>query len=258
MRIERACADAWPAQVNEPLGGWRLRAADGFTGRANSALALDDPGLPLPDALAAVCDFAHQHAIPPMLQAVQNSPVERELPRFGWRPCDDHAAGNDVAVLLGPTVPPDATAPPATAARPATGAADHRVDVLTEPTAGWWELTVGRPRPTDAERAVLTGGGPVGYGVATGPDGARAAVRGAVADGLLLVARLAVHPEHRRKGLARASMAAIGAWGRRHGAEACVLQVAADNAAALALYERLGFREHHRYRYWAPCEDRTL
>lgn len=282
MRIERACADAWPAQVDEPLGGWRLRAAGGFTGRANSALALDDPGLPLPDALAAVCDFAHQHAIPPMLQAVQNSPVERELPRFGWRPCDDHAAGNDVAVLLGPAVPPDATVPPdaagrprgggspcagrppttatapATAATPGTGPADHRVEVLAEPTAGWWELTVGRPRPTDAERAVLTGGGPVGYGVATGPDGARAAVRGAVADGLLLVARLAVHSEHRRKGLARASMAAIGAWGRRHGAEACVLQVAADNAAALALYERLGFREHHRYRYWAPCEDRTL
>ncbi|GAA1246343.1 hypothetical protein GCM10009676_35570 [Prauserella halophila] len=82
-------------------------------------------------------------------------------------------------------------------------------------------------------------------------------MRGAVADGLLFVARLAVHPAYRRQGLARALMAAIGAWGERHGAAACVLQVAADNAAALALYARLGFREHHHYRYWAPCEDRT-
>lgn len=268
-RIERACADAWPAQVDEPLGGWRLRAAGGFTGRANSALAVDDPGLPLSDALAAVCDFAHQHAISPMLQAVQNSPVERDLPRLGWRPCDGHAAGNDVAVLLGPAVPPDAAVPPAVDPRdigrprtdetvPDADPAGHRVEVLEEPTAGWWELTVGAPEPTDAARAVLTGGGPVGYGVVTGPGGTRAAVRGAVADGLLLVARLAVHPEHRRQGLARALMAAIGTWGVRHGAETCVLQVAADNTAAFALYEGLGFREHHRYRYWAPCEDRTL
>ncbi|MBB3661882.1 ribosomal protein S18 acetylase RimI-like enzyme [Prauserella sediminis] len=268
MRIERACADAWPAQVDEPLGEWRLRAAGGFTGRANSALAVDDPGLPLPDALASVCDFAHQHAIPPMLQAVQNSPVERDLPRFGWRPCEDHAAGNDVAVLLGPAVPrggdprggdPRGTGrPPTTEARPDAEPADHRVEVLAEPLPGWWELTIGRSGPTDAERAVLTGGDAVGYGLVHGPDGARAAVRGAVADGLLLVARLAVRPEHRRRGLARALMAAIGTWGGRHGASACVLQVAADNAGALALYDRLGFREHHRYRYWVPCEDRAL
>ncbi|WP_253859927.1 GNAT family N-acetyltransferase [Prauserella alba] len=263
MRIERACADAWPAQVDEPLGEWRLRAAGGFTGRANSALAIDDPGLPLPDALAAVCDFAHQHAIPPMLQAVQNSPVERDLPRFGWRPCDDHAAGNDVAVLLGPAASPDGgplgTGPAlATEAAPDTEPADRHVEVLAEPLPGWWELTIGTTEPTGAERAVLTGGDAVGYGLVHGPDGARAAVRGAVADGLLLVARLTVRPGHRRQGLARALMAAIGTWGGRHGASRCVLQVAADNAGALALYNRLGFREHHRYRYWVPCEDRAL
>ena len=44
-------------------------------------------------------------------------------------------------------------------------------------------------------------------------------------------------------------MAALGAWGAARGGAACLLQVAAGNAPALALYDRLGFTEHHRYHY---------
>lgn len=36
--LERAAALHWQAPETEPLGEWRLRAAAGFTGRANSAL----------------------------------------------------------------------------------------------------------------------------------------------------------------------------------------------------------------------------
>ena len=49
--LERAAALHWQAPETEPLGEWRLRAAAGFTGRANSALPLGDPGLPLPEAV---------------------------------------------------------------------------------------------------------------------------------------------------------------------------------------------------------------
>jgi len=46
-RLERICADAWPPVVQRPLGQWWLRAAGGFTGRANSALVVGDPfGVP--------------------------------------------------------------------------------------------------------------------------------------------------------------------------------------------------------------------
>ncbi|GHF23151.1 N-acetyltransferase [Amycolatopsis deserti] len=242
--LELRCADAWPAVTVDKIGDWRLRAAGGFTGRANSALAVGDPGVPTGSALTAVCDFAHAHRIPPVVQVVAGSANERAIEAAGWVPNTGHAAGHLVAVLTGPL-----------------GARDGEVPVLPEPTAGWWELTIGRPEPTDAERHVLTTG-EVGYAVAEVMGVTAGAVRAAVADDVLHIARLAVRPEYRRRGLASALMAACGPWAADRGATRTVLQVAVDNAGALAFYERLGFAEHHRYRYWVPgpraCEDRSL
>ncbi|TKG64299.1 GNAT family N-acetyltransferase [Prauserella endophytica] len=240
-QIERACADAWPAQIERPLGQWRLRAAGGFTGRANSALAIGDPGTTMGDALRSVCDFAHAHGIDPVVQAIQDGPVERQLPERGWRPYDEYANGNQVSVLLGEV----------------TEGSDDRVRVLDAPTPGWWRLTADTTEPTDAQRHVLTGGPLVGYGVAEVDGHTAGAVRGAVAGDVLLVARLAVDPGYRRQGLATALMAGIGGWAVAHGATRCVLQVSVGNTGALALYEGLGFREHHRYRYWVPWKDRA-
>ena len=48
--LEQRAALGWRAPGEERLGDWLLRAADGFTGRANSALATGHPGLPLDQA----------------------------------------------------------------------------------------------------------------------------------------------------------------------------------------------------------------
>jgi ribosomal protein S18 acetylase RimI-like enzyme len=68
-------------------------------------------------------------------------------------------------------------------------------------------------------------------------------------EGWLCVTAVTVDDRYRRQGLATAVMAALGAWARAGGGSSCVLQVAASNAPAIALYERLGFTEHHRYHY---------
>ena len=52
---------------------------------------------------------------------------------------------------------------------------------------------------------------------------------------------IATRPEHRRQGLARALMANLHEIAARHGATRCFLDVAADNRAAIALYESLGY-----------------
>ncbi|MDT8909452.1 GNAT family N-acetyltransferase [Amycolatopsis sp. PS_44_ISF1] len=246
-KLEIVCARAWPPVVERPLGQWRLRWADGFTGRANSALAVGDPGTGVPAALKAVCDFAHDRAIPPVVQVIEDSEQERAVAGAGWVEWSAHAAGHQVSVLTGPL--PDG---------PLRGGSRARVAVLDRPTPGWWELTVDGREPGAAARHVLTTGD-VGYGVAVEGGVTAGAVRGAVVDGWLHVSRLAVRPGFRRRGLASALMHGLAGWGRGRGAGQWVLQVAVDNAGAVALYSALGCTEHHRYRYWGPgpgaCED---
>ena len=61
-----------------------------------------------------------------------------------------------------------------------------------------------------------------------------------------------VDPEHRRRGLARAIMAALLEWGAERGATTAYLQVLGHNEPALTLYEGLGFTTHHAYAYLTP------
>lgn len=65
--LETTAAGGWRAPQEERLGGWLLRAAEGFTGRANSALAAGDPGLPLASAVPAVCAWYAARGLPPMI-----------------------------------------------------------------------------------------------------------------------------------------------------------------------------------------------
>lgn len=70
---------------------------------------------------------------------------------------------------------------------------------------------------------------------------------------------LAVAPEARRRGLARSLVARFLYQARVRGADRAFLEVAADNAAAIALYESTGFTLFGRRRgyYHAPDGTRT-
>jgi len=262
-RLEELCADAWPAFVDERLGAWRLRATGGFTARANSALAIGDPGLPTAAALAAVRTFADRHGITPRVQAPVGSPWDKAVAAQGWVLDVGHAAGSVVSVqvadlgklAVGPAA--DGTAASGAAGSPvADGTAvevgEHTGEAATievgAPTDAWWRLVLGGP-PTPAQRHVLGGAGALTLTDAQGVVGAGRVV--VVADHLH-VSVLTVDPARRRRGHGTALLAAAARWGRDHGARWGVLQVAVHNTAALALYARAGWTEHHRYRYLVP------
>ena len=211
-----------------------MRAAAGFTGRANSTLTCGDPGIPIPDALRAVQGFAREHGIEPTAHVVGGSWQESAIGTAGWRVDLDHPGGAESLVMTGPLE------------KFAEGVAES-VDL-----PGWWELTAGS-EVSAAQRHVLGSGGDVCFASLTDQGVVIAAVRGAVVEDVLHVARLAVRPSHRRQGLARKLMGELAGWGLEHGATTCVLQVAEHNTPAIRLYEELGCTEHHRYRYWIPA-----
>lgn len=101
-----------------------------------------------------------------------------------------------------------------------------------------------RPRPwTAAEFAALLGG--AGVFLCTAPEGF---VLGRVALDEAEVLTLAVAPEARRRGVARALLARFEAAAGAQGAGVAFLEVAADNDAARALYRGAGYDEAGRRR----------
>ncbi|MGA8457584.1 MAG: hypothetical protein WB800_19445, partial [Streptosporangiaceae bacterium] len=141
--LEEAAAAGWRAPEETTMrgdrrgqgrwvggGGWLLRAAGGFTGRANSALATGDPGMPLADAVGEVCRWYTVRGLPALVSVAypigdpDADPVDRFLAGRGW-PVRSGAA----------TVMTAASADVADAA--ADAAAAVRVDLAAEPDEAW-------------------------------------------------------------------------------------------------------------------------
>lgn len=247
-RLETLCADAWPALVDERRGAWRMRATCGYTARANSALALGDPGGPTAAALDAVRAFSAAHAIPPRVAVPVGSPWDTAVAREGWVLDVGHEAGAEVSVLVA------GLAEQAGLDRSDT---DGRwtITLPERPSPDWWALGLHGGTPSAAQRHVLDPGGSprTAFVLATDRSGAAVGqVRATVVEDHLHVSWLTVVPGARRAGLATALVAAAASWGRTHGARFGVLQVALHNTGARTLYARTGWTEHHRYRNLVP------
>jgi ribosomal protein S18 acetylase RimI-like enzyme len=238
-RLQEYAARAWPAIETAPLGGWTLRASGGFTRRANSALAAGDPGVPLPEAAGAVAGWYAARGLPAYVQV--------------WDPAVDAALGELGWVAEAPTVVRTAPLAPLADASPDAGA----VALEREPGAGWLARYHRTGALAGPALEALRGGPSVSFATVPGASGTGEAAGDApVAIGRLVVdgpwahvAAVEVDPGHRRRGLARAVTAALAGRALREGATAALLQVEAGNAAARALYDRLGFTDHHTYGY---------
>nr|WP_238344908.1 GNAT family N-acetyltransferase [Actinopolymorpha cephalotaxi] len=247
-------ARGWPATVTERLGGWLLQAADGFTGRANSVVPAGDPGCGLDEALRRVAAFYAAAGLPPRIQVLVGTPLEDELLARGWRPRASGKRGFDTT---------DVRVAPVADVLSRTGPPAVEVTLAGEPDQAWLEL-YGRSGP--AARKVLGGGDHVALARLTASAAGEAGEAGEAGDDLVGIGRgvvtgrwlglsaVEVVPAYRRRGLARSVLAALGTWGRDLGATWAYLQVAADNTGALGLYDRLGFRLDHQYRYYGPAD----
>jgi N-acetylglutamate synthase len=241
--LEEAAAGGWRAPEETRLGCWLLRAAGGFTGRANSALATGDPGVPLADAVAEVSRWYTARGLPAMVSVAypiggpQDSSLDGFLAARGW------LVRSRAATVMTAT-------PHAVAGQTAEAAAAVRIDLDAEPDEPWLARYRyrGQPPPPIARRLLLSA---PWQRFASAREGGRTIAIGrvAAAGGWAGLTAVEVDPRHRRRGLGRAITGALAAAAVQRGAEGLYLQVEDDNAAARALYRQAGFVDHHGYHY---------
>lgn len=243
--LERTAAAHWRGTEEERLGDWLLRAAEGFTGRANSALPLGDPGLPLDEALAAVTAWYRARGLPPMI--VVPAPLE---PDSAGQALDTQLTERKWATRPGPAFVMVADLP--LGEQLDRGLTEGReVRVASEPGDAWAAMYHyrGQAHLPPVARKVLTSAEDQSFVSIWSGGEVLAIARLSVAGGWAGLTAVEVSPACRRQGLGAAITAAACRVAERDGIRRVFLQVEVTNNPARALYERLGFRYSHRYHY---------
>ncbi|GKQ41162.1 GNAT family N-acetyltransferase [Streptomyces sp. A012304] len=247
--LARVSARAWRPVESERLGEWELRAAAGFTRRANSVLPLGDPGLPLDGALDAVRRWYGERGLPAYLQTATGAEGTQELlcaelERRGW--VREVTAELWIGALA--PVADRAEAEGVTLAREADEAWLARYQRKGMSEVALKVLACGSPSSSGA-------GPSVWFATVPGEGGVPAAIGRCVVDGRWAgFAAVEVAPELRRRGLATVVMSALARRALAEGASAAWLQVEEGNAGARALYDGLGFAAHHAYHHYREPE----
>jgi N-acetylglutamate synthase len=241
LELEEIAGRGWQGFESSWLGRWLLRASAGFTGRANSVLPLGDPGVSLAAALGRVSWWYADRGLPARFQVPLPARVDLDgaLAELGWIATDrTHVLTAPVSAVL--------------------AAVPDRYDVQplvmeTAPSPQWLRLYRyrGGPPPAAALRQLVQADRPVFMSIRDG-DEPLAIARGALAAGWIGITAVEVAEPARRRGLGSHIVRELCAWAATAGPEpahSVYLQVQTGNAAALALYDRLGFTTHHDYQY---------
>jgi ribosomal protein S18 acetylase RimI-like enzyme len=238
--LARVAARAWQPVESERFGHWELRAASGFTRRANSVLPLGDPGVPLDEALTYVRDWYAARDLPAYVQTATGAEGAQELlcaelEARGW------AREVSAELWIGALAP--------LADREVSG--DPEV-VLSRTADEAWLGRYQRKGLSEVALRVLGSGPSVWFATVPGAEGEPpAAIGRCVVDGRWAgFSAVEVDPAQRRRGLATVVMTALARRALDEGASAAWLQVETDNAGARALYAGMGFSAHHAYHHY--------
>lgn len=240
--IEELAANAWRPEIEQHIGGWRLRFSGGDSRRVNSVWPNRDPGpQPLEEYLALAEAFYQRVGIVPRFQvcpAVQPEDLPDRLAARGYSQTAHTTVMTANADALSPAPKPSSWALTGTEAL---------TDAWFETYTRFAGYSVGS---LPVRRGILSRIGPAAHFVMAHVDDIPAATGLGVAErGWMGVFCMVTDAERRRQGLASAVIRALAYWGRYQGAENVYLQVMDDNPAAFRLYEKLGFTPFYQYAY---------
>lgn len=246
QEIERCVLNAWPGQEVQTLDGWRLRAAGGVTGRANSVWPNEhNNALSIADKLVEVEHFYSERGLAPRYQitpAAQPAELDDLLAQRGYQHVSptfvQTASLEDVlrstpALRLSPTL---------------------SVELAEQFDEDWFRLYVVAEDLDEyaatMRRVILSKIEPARGFVHVTIDGEPAAVGlGVVENGWLGIYCMSSLPAFRRRGAATAILRTLAIWAKMNEAQNAYLQVTQPNTVAQALYRGVGFTTLYPYHY---------
>jgi N-acetylglutamate synthase len=236
--IEEHALNAWPSLQTLLLDGWMVRFANGYTRRANSVNPL----------------YASQHEAGEKVRACERWYRERGL-KVVFKMTAASQPGDLDAFLAAQGYETDARTSVQLMELGALGGAPAAGVTLDAAVTDAWfaafcEMSGADRRHHPTMRQLLNLILPEARFAALSQNGRVAACGlGVLQGGYIGLFDIAVAPELRRRGYGQQLVASLLAWGKGAGAQTAYLQVMLNNAPALRLYEKVGFREVYQYWY---------
>lgn len=238
LGIERATVATWPAAETEERDGWLFLAASGVTGRVNAVWPLEWRGRDVGAAIDEAERWYAARKMPPRFKLTDDAFAPLDLPaRLTAR---GYVDTNPTLIML----------------RPLAGAigAFENVSISAQMNAVFDQALIeSTPKPEELEeRRSIAARAPSPAAFAARTDGVKPLAVGmsAMAGELAGVFLMRTVPEARRQGHARHILRALLSWASERDAKHSFLQVEANNASAIALYEAEGFTTLTTYRFW--------
>lgn len=234
--LEKAAYDTWTPDRSTRIGDWCLYATDGFTRRVNCATAHGSPGVDGQTREAVQAWLNDNGAalvvrVTPLLSDDTQATISTN---WGFEPFDE------TVVMAAPAEASyDESIRLVDVGDNAFFADINRLNDRSDSSVPAWKRLLERVRMRAAGIWV--------------PDVAAGLV--VCSGNLAAVYSVAVHPDHRREGIARRMMQSATAWAVDRGADTMFLQVHGENDAAIGLYDALGYQEQYRYWYLQQPND---
>lgn len=238
LKIEEIALNAWPAIEDFNLDGWVIRYANGVTKRSNSVNPIYESLENTEEKIDFCENYYRSKAIPicfKITEITQPSGLDQILEARGY----EHKF--DVLIQV-------------TDISKFTGDIDKNIHLLEDTDDLWldhyinmngsklsYKLTYKQIIDKIAHPKCLftltLNGEVIGCGL------------GVVEGKYIGLFDIVIDPQYRNQGFGKKLIENILKWGKSKGAETAYLQVLADNAPAIRLYEKVSFKEEYRYWY---------
>jgi ribosomal protein S18 acetylase RimI-like enzyme len=238
QKIEELSLNAWPALETIRYDGWIIRYANGVTKRSNSVNVFYDSKLDVERKIDYCEKYYRSKAIPvcfKITEIAQPVGLDKVLETLGYI----HKFDVSVQLLDIRNYTTDLDKNMHCSENPDDIWLDHYITMNGSNTSDKtvYKMIIDQIKPIKCLFTLTLNSLVIGCGL------------GVVEDKYIGLFDIVIRKQYRNHGFGKILIENILKWGKSKGAETAYLQVFAENAPAISLYNNVGFKEEYRYWY---------